>query len=320
MKERHGKSRQPFWLALPLALLTLLLAAGSALAAGGVQDNGGMFSASARNAANQKIQQIQRETGKTIEVVTVASLGGRDINAEADRIFQQDRLNGVLLYMSKDDRKLAIKVGVDTRKSISIQQEASIRETILSSFKKNDFDGGLLAGIDRIGSDLRAGAATGRTGVAPQAQRSSSFSWFPILLIFGGGALVLWLLIRAYRRSQEQQAAMTPTPYSGYGTPPPPAPAGGGGWFGGGGGGFFSGLMGGLAGAVLGNALFDAFRGHRSEPYDQSSMYNPPADQGWNVDDAGRASDSSQDVGSWDDSGSADWGGDSGDSGGGTDW
>lgn len=310
------------WLAPSLAALLLALSVAPTLAAGGVQDPAGMFSAKARDAANSRIQQISRDTGKDVEVVTVANLGGRDPSVEADRVFQQQRLNGVLLFFARDERKLEIKVGASTRQLISTQEEAAIRDQLVASFRKGDFDGGLLAAIDRIGNDLRAGAASGagRAGApvaAPAPQRSAGINWFPILLIVGGGALVLWLILRSARRSREQEAMQGYgagyAPPGGYPAPASSsAPPAGGGWFGGGGGGgFLSGLFGGLAGVFVGNALWDAFRGHRSGwdgGYDSSAYAAPlQQDPGWsNADDAGVVSDSPADSGSWGDAGAGD--------------
>jgi len=334
--QRRGHVR---WFIAPVLLLLLLLVGnGVVLAAGGVQDDGQMFSASGRQQANAKIQQIQQNTGKTIDVVTVAALKGKDISAEADKVFQQQRLNGVLIYISKADRTLALKVGAATRQVISTQEEASIRDTITASFRKNDFDGGLLAGIDRLGGDLGAAkAASGNSGAAAPAGAarpapvqapagSRGFNWTPILLLVGGGLLVLWV-VRNIRnqRARDQQMMMNqpnvgPIPGNqsmyggGYNVQPPMQGYGGGGWFGGGGGGFGRGIAGGIAGAFLGNAAYDWFRdrnqsgygqgGYNQGPYanDPGSAYAAPSEPGWTANDAGQVADSPQDVGSWGDS------------------
>lgn len=128
-------------LGILLALFALLLTAVPALAAGPVQDDGSMFSASARTNAESKIAQIQRDTGKTVAVRTVANLGGRDIATTADQFFQQQKLNGVLLYFAKDEKKFKITVGVDTRQAIATGEEAAIRDQIAQRFTANDFDG-----------------------------------------------------------------------------------------------------------------------------------------------------------------------------------
>lgn len=184
---------------------------------------------------------------------------------------------------------------------------------------------------------------------APVAAAKASSNFLPILIIGGVGVLALiWLLSKALRGGaqpsggsqggwQNPQAASGPQqrgnpppqgygPQPGYGPPPP-------GYAGGGygpppprqGGGFMSGLLGGAAGAVAGNILYDQFgRPHHAEgppPHEHQSPYPPEHDAGSppeasNIPDAGAGGD-------WGsaDGGQAntadDWAGDAGASG---DW
>jgi len=79
-----------------------------------------------------------------------------------------------------------------------------------------------------------------------------------------------------------------------------------------------SGMLGGLGGALLGNALFDAFRPHdRFDNYSQGGGSESGFhDQG---ETPGQVTDAPADSGSWGDSGGGGGGGDSG-GGGGGDW
>src|SRR5579862_4995872 len=149
---------------LVLAAMLLALAAFplSALAATPVQDNGNMFSSGAKNQATQIINTLQRQTGKEVVVYTVPSLNGQDPSAAADSIFRAQNVNGVLLFMSSQDRRLEIKVGQDTRQALSTQREAQIRDTILSDFRSNKFDQGLLDGVNGVRSALASAPASSR--------------------------------------------------------------------------------------------------------------------------------------------------------------
>lgn len=307
---------------VPAVLLALFIAFStvmSALAAGAVQDDGNMFSAGARANAETKSSQIQRDTGKSVTVKTVPNLGGKDISTTADQFFQQQKLNGVLIYAAKDDKKLTLKVGTDTRQAISTGEEGSIRDQLTQRFAANDFDGGLSSAIDRIGTDLRA-AAPARTGqTQPVAATKKSGSGFPVILIvllvlLAVGAVIFLLMRRnrgsgtsgGYRQNNDPQGGYGPGYGPGYGQ------QGGGGP--GIGGSIIGGAAAGIGGAIVGNAIYDHFRdrddnGNR----DNSSV----GDYGASGDDQGNVSDSGQDVGSWGggDSSVGDWGG-SGDSGG----
>jgi uncharacterized membrane protein YgcG len=307
-------------------LLALVAAPLNALAATYIQDNGNMFSQNAKNQATQSIDRLVQRTGKEILVYTVPSLNGQDASAAADNIFRQNRADGVLLFMSRDDRKLEIKVGQDTRQALSTQREAQIRNTILNDFRANNqqgFDKGLIDGVNAINSALPNNGATGSGGLAPATQSGPNWVFIGMLVVIA--LLVVWV-IAGIRRARQQQ------PYFSYGQQPPAGSGPGygqpgyGGGPGFGGGGFFSGLMGGLGGALLGNALFDAFRPH--DRFNDSSSGMGGGDTGfrgqdWQGDDAGQVSDSGADSGSWGDSGGGGdvgfGGGDSG-GGGGGDW
>jgi uncharacterized membrane protein YgcG len=298
-------------LALAAALLALIVMPINALAATYIQDNANMFSSGAKNQATQLIDSLQRQTGKEIVVYTVQSLNGQDPSTAADNIFRAQNVNGVLLFMSKQDRRLEIKIGQDTRQAISSQREGQIRDTVLTDFRSNKFDQGLLDGVNGIRSALLNAPVA--TSGAPIRQSGPSPILIGLLII--GALIVVWVIAGVIRARQQQ-------PYFSYGQTPPPGaygqpgygPGYGSGW--GGGGGFFSGLLGGLGGALLGNALFDAFR-PRERFYDGGATNDPGLqNQGWMNDDAGQVSDSSADSGSWGDPGGGDWGG-GGDIGGG---
>lgn len=313
-----------------LALFVMVLSGIPVLAAGAVQDDGNLFSANARTNAENKIAQIQRDTGKTVAVKTVTNLGGKDISAAADQYAQQQKLNGVLIFAARDEKKLQLKVGVDTRPAVPTAEEVAIRDQLTKSFAANDFDGGLLTAIDRFGSDLRA-ATPARTGSSQPATPATakSGSSFPVglivLLVVALIAVVLIVMLRrsrtpsgpsgsgsGYGPSYPQQGGYGPGYGPGYGQP-----SGGGGNVAGS---IIGGAAAGIGGAIIGNAIYDHFRdenqGNRDSVSagDYGSGYNGPQ----LGDDQGRMDDSPADSGSWDsganDPGAGDWGGDSGSS------
>jgi uncharacterized protein len=321
MRDHQRSPRSIRLWGIPAVLLALFVIFGTvmpALAAGAIQDDGNMFSAGARSSAETKSSQIQRDTGKAVTVKTVANLGGKDISATADQFFQQQKLNGVLIYAAKDDKKLAVKVGTDTRQAISTSEEAAIRDQLTQRFAANDFDGGLSNAMDRIGTDLRV-AAPARTGqTQPVAATKKSGSGFPVilvvLLILLAVGAVVFLLMRRNRGSGTSGGAsggygQNYGPQGGFG--PGYGQQGGGGP--GIGGSIIGGAAAGIGGAIVGNAIYDHFRDHDDDNRGQSV-----GDDASVGDDRGNVSDSGQDAGSWGDGGDSsvgDWGGS--DSGGG---
>jgi uncharacterized protein len=189
-------------------------------------------------------------------------------------------------------------------------------------FRTANYDAGITGAVSALLRIYRAhfnGARQPQSGLAgvpvqgrpiSQGVHISMFWW---IIIVVGGFLILRSILRA---------ASAPR-YPGTGTPPPGAPPGGPGYGGGygyggfgGGGSFWSGLLGGLGGAWLGNELF---RGGGIGPT-EAGQIAPDAGGGWGgTDSAGFQSDAGQaDVGG---ASSGDWsgGGFGGDFGGGGD-
>lgn len=302
-----------------LGFFLLLLVGGAALAQGPIQDDGNLFSAQARQQAAAKSAQIQQQTGKVVAVRTVDSLNGQDINAAADATFRQMSLNGVLIFATRAEHKLAVKVGTNTRQAISQNQEAAIRDDMVARFRANDFDGGLLDAMDRIGADLRAAPATsgqGRaapdTAPAPSKSGGSNFGWLVPLLLIGGLIALVMLFFRRNQQRQVYQRGMGPGYGPGYNQGY--GPGYGPGYGGGRGGGILGGLLGGIGGSIIGNSIYDRLRGN-DRGGDVSASGGDYGAFGGN--DYGQVSDSPADTGDWgggSDSGASvgDWG--SGDS------
>ncbi|MGI8687182.1 MAG: TPM domain-containing protein [Thermomicrobiales bacterium] len=313
-------ARQRGIAAVLLALFVVVGGAGTALAAGAIQDDASMLSASARASAESKSAQIQRDTGKTVAVKSVPNLGGKDISTVADQYFQQQKLNGVLLYLARDDKKFKITIGANTRQAISTSEEAAIRDQMTQRFAANDFDGGVLNAMDRIGADLRT-AAPARTGqtqpaTAPAVKSNSRFPTLLIVLIaVAVVAAVLMMVLRRNRGSGTPSGPIGGTNYGLQGGYPPQGGYGPGyGQPSGGniGGSILGGAVGGIGGAIIGNAVYDHFRDHNDQQGQNSDDRGSVGDYGASGDDRGVVSDAPQDVGDWgsggSDPGTGDWG------------
>jgi uncharacterized protein len=232
-----------------------------------------------------------------------------------------------------------VTVGKQTEERFAAKDE--VRNVVLEGFKRGDYDGGLIAGMNMLKRDLTAEfplhvASYPRDArpVPPYEGASYGthhFGWWSIIALGFG----IYFLVRIFSRRGGYGANYSGGP----GATGPGGPAGGGygggpmgGGFGGpvsggyGGGGFGRSMLGGILGAVGGNWLYDRFRGGPSvyggglggADFRRDDAIDVPAG-----DDGDVGSSSS---GSWDGGGSGggDWGGDSGggggDSGGGGDW
>jgi uncharacterized membrane protein YgcG len=313
-----------------------------AFAATYIQDGANMLSASTVSSLDQRIGNFNAQTGKEIVVVTVPSLNGTSLPDAAHQAFTQRNVNGVLIFIAKDDRRdiivpdsAGVSAGWFTPDTLD-----SIRQTMESQFKAEDYDGGVTSAVNGILNIYRAHVSNNvrrenynpaGTAIAPSRAsnggfRISMFWWIVIIVV---GFLIVRSIIRAasaprYGPPGAPPGAIPPggMPPAGYGYGP-----GYGGGFGGGGGSFWSGLLGGLGGAWLGNEMFGGNRGGGNVLGGDSGAAgggsaggwggDGGADQGGFANDAGQADMGGASSGDW--SGGGFGGGDFGGGGGGFD-
>ena len=237
-----------------------------AFAASYVQDGGGMFSSSTVASLDSRIDSFHSQTGKEIVVVTVPSLNGQSYQQAADSAFQQQNVNGVLIFIAKNEHKDDFVLGRNEVNSATITPAniVPIRSAMESQFKAGDFDGGISNAVDSLLGLYRSHEGSLNQQTAPVSRGySTSYArtgssgvhfnmvWVIVAIVIG------FLLLRSVFRS----FGGGPRYYGGGPMGGGPGYYGGGpGYYGGGGGGFWSGLLGGLGGAWLGNELFGGNR------------------------------------------------------------
>ncbi|HEY6450821.1 MAG TPA: TPM domain-containing protein [Candidatus Cybelea sp.] len=300
-----------------------------------VQDQAGMFSQAAVAQLNARISNFNAQTGKEIVVVTTPSLGGASLQDAARTAFAQHNVNGVLIFVARDDRRDIIvpdRAGAqagwftpDVLRSIRISME--------NQFRGENYDAGITGAVDAILNVYRAHLSTfARTpsGAALPAQRSTqpggfhiSMFWWIIIAIVG------FLLLRAILRVFSAPRYIGGAPGAPPGGAPPGTPGYGPGYgYGGfgGGGSFWSGLLGGLGGAWLGNELFRGGGGIGPAqagqlPSDTGGAWGGTDSGGWQSDagqsDLGGASSGDWSGGGFGGDAGGDFGAGGGDSGGG---
>jgi uncharacterized protein len=158
------------WLPAALFALVLLLAAAPLLAAltpapaltQRVNDYAGMISPAARAEIEQKLASLEAEDGTQIAILTVPSLKGEPIEmfsirvAEAWKLGQEKRDNGVLLVVSKGDRKVRIEVGYGLEGALTDLESGRIIDGVIKpAFKSSDFDKGFADGVDAIVTSIK---------------------------------------------------------------------------------------------------------------------------------------------------------------------
>lgn len=249
MNRRSGS----FWLARALVLLLALLAAPLLEAAfppvpaltSRVNDYAGMISPAARQEIERKLAAFESQESTQIAILTVPALRGEPMEefsirvAEAWKVGTKERDNGILLIVSKGDRKIRIEIGYGLEGRVTDLQSGRIIDGIIKpAFATGDFDAGFIGAADAL-----VASAKGEFTAPPAAKKRVKDKAPSIPL-----ALLILLFLFIYLRMQGGGRHGGPFIFGG-----PPGSGGGfssGGGFGGGGfgGGGFGGGGGGFGG------------------------------------------------------------------------
>ncbi len=315
--------------ALAALVLTVAALGAPALARDSyVMDGAGMFSATTVASLNTKIADFNQATGKEVVVITVPTLNGTPLNDATEHAFAEKQVNGVLIYIAKAEKKFVVVGDRASRAFFPPGTYQTIHDAMRASFQTGDFDQGITTGVNLVlaqyRSHMRGLTGAGATQSRP-ATTSQSMGGFMSLVWLGLILLAGFLIIRAIFRAIFGQR--TPPGYGpgpGYGAPPMMGGPGYGYGGGGGGGSFFSGLLGGLGGAFLGNELFGRGNaiggGTNIAGVGDGGDITSSVDQGGWQSDAGQVDMGNAGSGGWGDSGGGfDAGGGGFDGGGGGD-
>lgn len=157
---------------------------------GYVNDEAGMISPSAKSKIEDELRAFEQSDSTQIVILTVPSLEGENIEefsirvAEAWKIGQQQKDNGILLIVSKQERKIRIEVGRGLEgKLTDLMAGRIIDQVIKPRFKQGDFDGGFITGTSTL-----IGATRGefKAEQRPVQRRHKGFPPFLTFLLFFG--------------------------------------------------------------------------------------------------------------------------------------
>jgi uncharacterized protein len=244
-------------------LLCLVLVLGLAVPAlaqtfpkltGRVVDTADMLSPADEAALDSKLAGLEQSTSRQLVVATVPDLQGYPIEdygyklGRAWGIGQKGANNGLVLLVAKQEHKIRIEVGYGLEPVITDALSGEIiADKITPAFKRDDYAGGINAGVDALIAQLQAPPdQQERTALAAaerhkRSSRGGGGSFFP--LIFWAIILVFIIIPSAIgRRHGRRWGSAWPVMIWGPGLGGGGRWGGGGGWggggFGGGGGGF----------------------------------------------------------------------------------
>jgi uncharacterized protein len=157
---------------------------------GYVNDYAGMISPPAKLKIEEGLRAFEQSDSTEIVILTVPSLEGENIEefsirvAEVWKIGQQQRDNGILLIVSKQERKVRIEVGRGLEgKLTDLMAGRIIDQVIKPRFKQGDFDGGFITGTSAL-IDATRGEFKAEQG--PVQRRQKGFPPFLTFLLFFG--------------------------------------------------------------------------------------------------------------------------------------
>lgn len=181
---------------LLVALIFLLLVPVGGLAAqipelrSAVNDYAGMLSATAAAEIEKALQEFEKSDSTQIVVLTVPDLQGESIEefsiqvAEAWRIGQTGKDNGVIVLISRGERKVRIEVGRGLEGTLTDLRAARIiRNVMAPRFRSGDFDGGVAAGTAAIMSAVRGEFSAADDGGARKGTERPIVALFLVLLV-----------------------------------------------------------------------------------------------------------------------------------------
>lgn len=194
-----------------LALCFLAIAASAAelpALTGRVVDNADLIDADTEAALVARLEGFENKSSDQIVVATVPDLDGEAIEPYANRLFrawglgQAGENNGILLLVSRDDRKMRIEVGYGLEGTLTdLHSKLIIENTMVPAFRAGDFSGGIWRAVEDIIMVLEGNAAE----LEARAERNQAtdseytaddiitavFITLWITLFFGGFALSL---------------------------------------------------------------------------------------------------------------------------------
>ena len=157
---------------------------------GYVNDYAGMISPSAKSKIEQGLKTFEQSDSTQIVILTIPSLEGENIEefsikvAEAWKIGQQQKDNGILLIASKQERKIRVEVGRGLEgKLTDLMAGRIIDQVIKPRFKQGDFDGGFITGASALISATRGEF---KAEQRPIHRRQKGFPPFLTFLLFLG--------------------------------------------------------------------------------------------------------------------------------------
>ncbi len=157
---------------------------------GRVNDQAGMLSDGFEAQLENRLRELEEQTGAQVAILTIPSLEGDPIEDFSIRVVETWKLgrkgidDGVLILIARDDRRMRIEVGYGLEGALTDAQAGRIIDGLMAPrFREGDFDGGVGAAVDAVSA-----AVHGETLELPEPRPRKTmpdFGTFVFFFIFG---------------------------------------------------------------------------------------------------------------------------------------
>lgn len=162
---------------------------------GYVNDYANMISPAAKAELEKELRSFENTDSTQVVILTIPSLGAEVMEefsirvAEAWKIGQKGKDNGIIFIVAKQERKMRIEVGRGLEGRLTDLMAGRIVDLVVKPrFKRGDFDGGFVAGVSSLIDATRGEFKVDVTQRPARREKSSQFLTF---LIFGGIILLI---------------------------------------------------------------------------------------------------------------------------------
>lgn len=116
----------------------------------GVRDQAAMFSSETVQKVTRTLRDIERDSGLSVRVETVDSLGGQSVKERAVANVRRMDGRGLYILISKAEHKVEIEPTRAAMKAFPKEENQTLIKRIVDAFKAREFDRGLIAAVDEI--------------------------------------------------------------------------------------------------------------------------------------------------------------------------
>jgi len=124
---------------------------------GYINDYARMISSAAATRLEEELKSFEQSDSTQVVILTIPTLQGEAIDgfgikvAEAWKIGQKNKDNGIIVIVAKQERKIRIEVGRGLEGKMTDLLAGRIIDLVISPrFKRGDFDGGFIAGVSAL--------------------------------------------------------------------------------------------------------------------------------------------------------------------------